>query len=54
VTLTRRYYLCLSCHTGFFPKDLTLGIDGASVTPGSSAWSGSSGRSSPSRKGARS
>ena len=34
VTLTRRYYLCLSCHTGFFPKDLTLGIDGASVTPG--------------------
>ena len=34
VTLTRRYYLCLSCHTGFFPKDRTLGIDGASVTPG--------------------
>ncbi len=34
VTLTRRYYLCPSCHTGFFPKDRTLGIDRASVTPG--------------------
>jgi len=34
VTLTRRYYLCPSCHTGFFPKDRTLGVDGASVTPG--------------------
>lgn len=34
VTLTRRYDLCPSCHTGFFPKDRTLGVDGASVTPG--------------------
>ena len=32
--LERRYYLCSSCHTGFFPKDRTLGVDGASVTPG--------------------
>ncbi len=32
--LERRYYLCPSCKTGVFPKDRTLGVDGASVTPG--------------------
>lgn len=34
LTLIRRYYLCLSCKAGFFPKDRSLGVDGASVTPG--------------------
>ncbi len=34
ITLVRRYYLCPSCHRGFFPKDRMLDVEGASVTPG--------------------
>ena len=34
ITLVRRYYLCSSCHQGFFPKDRILDLEGASVTPG--------------------
>lgn len=34
MTLTRRDYRCSSCQTGFFPKDRTMGVDGASVTSG--------------------
>jgi len=32
--LERRYYLCSSCQTGFFPKDRDLNLEGISVTPG--------------------
>jgi hypothetical protein len=34
ITLVRRYYLCPSCRQGVFPKDRTLNVEGASVTPG--------------------
>src|SRR5206468_3537275 len=32
--LKRAYYDCTACETGFCPRDRTLGLEGASLSPG--------------------
>lgn len=34
LTLTRAYYYCTACETGFCPRDRTWGLQGQSLTPG--------------------
>ncbi|MBL8227806.1 MAG: ISKra4 family transposase [Bryobacterales bacterium] len=34
VTLSRAYYHCGSCRSGFFPRDRELGLEGSSESPG--------------------
>jgi hypothetical protein len=34
LTLSRAYYHCESCETGFCPRDRALGLEGASLSPG--------------------
>lgn len=33
MTLRRAYFHCPSCHTGWFPRDRTLGMVGSSISP---------------------
>ena len=34
LTLSRAYYHCAVCETGFCPRDRALGLQGESLTPG--------------------